>query len=190
MSEEIRAAKERLRREMRRKRKTLTADYMARAGESIQAQILSSAAWRRAESVFLYVSMPGEPTDGLLLDSALAAGKRVYVPRCVSRTEMLAVRIRSRDGLVPDVLGIPAPADCHETAAPGEPDLILVPCLAAGPDGSRLGHGAGYYDRFLAGHAENACCLCFRQMLRADIPMADTDVRIPWVVTEEDAADG
>ena len=41
MSEEIRAAKERLRREMRRKRKTLTADYMARAGESIQAQILA-----------------------------------------------------------------------------------------------------------------------------------------------------
>ena len=68
---------------------------------------------------------------------------------------------------------------------PPEPDLILVPCVAAAPNGVRLGHGAGYYDRFLAEHPAQTVCLCFRRLLRADLPADVTDILTDMVLTDE-----
>ena len=68
-----------------------------------------------------------------------------------------------------------------------QPDLILVPCVAAAMDGRRLGHGAGYYDRFLAGRGAKTFCLCFGRLLREDLPAGPEDIRMDAVVTEDGA---
>ena len=65
-----------------------------------------------------------------------------------------------------------------------EPDLILVPCVAAARDGRRLGHGAGYYDRYLEGRGAETVCLCFRSCLRDDLPACGHDVRMDRVITD------
>jgi 5-formyltetrahydrofolate cyclo-ligase len=98
---------------------------------------------------------------------------------------MLAVRIRDLDCLVPGAYGIPEPSDAGETVSAKDLDLIIVPCVAAFKDGKRLGHGAGYYDRFLAGGSGKTVCLCFRELLEAHIPVEDTDITMFLVVTEE-----
>ena len=153
--EEIREAKKQLRKRMRDLMRSLPADYVQAAGADIQEQILSSAGYREAERIFLFISMPKETPTERLLRQALADGKKVYVPKC-SAKEMQAVRIRDLWHLYPGMLGILEPSDCSETVTAEELDLILVPCLAAAPDGRRLGHGGGYYDRFLEGNTENA----------------------------------
>lgn len=181
--EEIREAKKKLRRRMREQMRSLPADYVQAAGADIQGQILSSARYREAESIFLFVSMPKETPTDRILRQALADGKKVFVPKC-SPKEMKAVRIRDPEHLYPGMLGILEPSDCSETMTAEELDLILVPCLAAAPDGRRLGHGGGYYDRFLEGHTENAVCLCFRRMFCDEIPMDQYDVLMPCVVAE------
>ena len=186
--EEIREAKKLLRRRMREQMRSLPADYVRTAGADIQEQVLSSAGYREAERIFLFISMPKEtPTEGLLRQ-ALADGKKVYVPKC-SAKKMQAVRIRDPEHLYPGMLGILEPSDCSETVTAEELDLILVPCLAAAPDGRRLGHGGGYYDRFLEGCTENAVCLCFRRMICDEIPMDQYDVPMPCVITERETAD-
>ena len=65
-----------------------------------------------------------------------------------------------------------------------EPELILVPCVAAAPHGVRLGHGAGYYDRFLAEHTGTTVCLCFRALLRGDLPAEGTDIITDLVISD------
>ena len=186
--EEIREAKKQLRRKIRERLRSLPADYVRTAGMDIQGQILSSAGYLKAESIFLFVSMPKETPTDRILRQALADGKKVYVPKCGAK-EMQAVRIRDIEHLYPGMLGILEPSDCSEIVTAEELDLILVPCLAAAPDGRRLGHGGGYYDRFLKGHTENAVCLCFRRMFCDEIPMDQYDVPMPCVITERENAD-
>ena len=162
----------------------LTREYRAFADCAIRSYVLHSEAWQRAESVFVYVSMWAEPDTRALIDAALAAGKRVYVPLCCPDRTMKAVRIRSLDELRPGTLNIPEPPEENETAAPGELDLAVVPCVTATADGARLGHGAGYYDRFLHLHACPAMCLCYGQMLADALPMDEHDIRMDFVATE------
>ena len=45
-----------------------------------------------------------------------------------------------------DAYGIPKPKDTQQF----EPEMLLVPCVGYGPEGTRLGYGGGFYDRTLA----------------------------------------
>lgn len=180
--EDMRKRKKALRRSVTARVKLLPRAYRAAASEQIADQVLSSDEYRAAQRIFLYIGMPTEPDTAAIIEQALKDGKDVFVPKCVSKTEMLAVRIRSTDDLAPGAYGIPEPTDLSETIEPDAIDLILVPCVSAWTDGRRLGHGAGYYDRFLQGNAGKTLCLCFRKALSPDIPVDENDVRMHRVI--------
>ncbi len=176
--------KQQLRRAFKARGAALTSEYRAAADRAIRDAVLQSEAWRKADRVFLYVSMWAEPDTRALIDAALRAGKRVYVPLCCPERVMKAVRIQSLDGLRPGAMRIPEPPADGEAAEPGTLELAVVPCVTAAPDGARLGHGAGYYDRFLNRHVCPTMCLCYGQMLADALPMDEHDVQMDFVVTE------
>jgi 5-formyltetrahydrofolate cyclo-ligase len=71
----------------------------------------------------------------------------------------------------------------------GPIDLIIVPGLAFGRDGSRLGYGGGYYDRFLARpEQENAlrCGAGYPFQLVDCLPTEPHDVPLTHVATPSD----
>lgn len=180
-------AKERkkaLRRDMRDRLAALSDAYIRTANEKICENILAWQEYRRAKAIFCYVSMGREPDTRRLLSDALAAGKRVYVPRCDGKGEMRAARLNSLDALTPGAFGIPEPPDGAEYAGPEEMDLVLVPCVSASRRGERLGHGGGYYDRFLAKTQADTVCLCYEKMQREDLPMTALDRRMRFLADE------
>ncbi len=70
---------------------------------------------------------------------------------------------------------------------PATVDLWLVPGLAFDLDGTRLGHGRGFYDRLLA-HRRDDCVLVgvtTSRRLVAALPREDHDVAMDVVVTDE-----
>ena len=139
-----------LRASVRQRLEAVTAEEAARSGAEIGEKILSSALWKNARSVFLYVSMGKEPDTRRLIGSALSEGKAVYVPKC----------LRAEDG------------------TPG--------MLAVTRKGKRLGHGGGYYDRFLAaGRKPVTLCLCFEALLSDSVPTEPHDVPADYLATEE-----
>lgn len=157
----------------------------SRADRAIEAAILESEEWKSAGAVFSYVSMADEPDTRGLIEAALREGKTVFVPHCYPDRTMKAVRIESLDALAPGTLGIPEPVDDSVSAAPGEIGLALVPCVSAARDGRRLGHGAGYYDRFLADRSCRTLCLCYEALLCDEIPTDALDVPMDAVVSEK-----
>ena len=177
--------KRQLRREYRARAASLTPEYRARADRAIRGAVLCSRYWQQARGVFLYVSVGAEPDTRALIAAALAAGKRVYVPRCLADRTMEAVRISDPAALRPGAFGIPEPPETAESAAPGEIGLALVPCVTATEDGVRLGRGAGYYDRFLRRCACPKLCLCYAEMLAPELPSEAHDVPMDAVVTEK-----
>lgn len=170
---------------MRSRQKNLSEDYIKEASKNIQEQIFSSELYKNAKKIFTYVNMPHEPSTIEIIEQALNEDKEVYVPKCEG-LNMYAVKIYNLDDLRPGKLGILEPEIFSETLTAKEFDLIIVPCLSAYFDGRRLGHGMGYYDRFLADcrKNKNTICLCFYKMLRSDIPMNKDDVYISKVFTD------
>jgi 5-formyltetrahydrofolate cyclo-ligase len=86
--------------------------------------------------------------------------------------------------LSPGFGGIPEPA---ANAPLVTPDLVLVPLLAATPDGRRLGQGGGFYDRTLnCLRAETrllAIGLAWDIQLVDDLPVDAWDERLDFVAT-------
>ncbi len=180
----LRAQKQALRRLCAEKRAAMTPQFLFAASESIARRVSSSEAFCQAEGIFSYVSLPNEPDTRALIELAWAKGKRVYVPRCRGKGLMEAVAVSSWQDLLPGALGILEPREEILSEPAPAISLALVPCVCAGLDGRRLGHGAGYYDRFLKFHPTAKICLCFHALLFPDIPMDAQDVWMDAVVTE------
>ena len=179
----LRREKERLRREIRAAA-ILPEDYRVWASRRIAEQVLALDAFRKARVVMSYASLPEEPDTREMIGEAVRAGKTVLLPRCEGRGRMTALPFTGWENLAPGWLGIPEPPEPPEGTEIPDPELILVPCVSASSDGRRLGHGAGFYDRFLAGRKTETACLCFRRLMREDIPVGPADKRMDRVITD------
>lgn len=127
-----------------------------------------------AKTVFTYVSCGAEPrTDGIIR-LALSLGKTLAVPRCVASGIMEAVIIKSEDALTRGKYGIPEPKD--GVILPfSEIDFAIIPCLCADKAANRLGHGGGYYDRFLSEFSGFSLLLCRKELEVKTIPLEAHD---------------
>ena len=110
----------------------------------------------------------------------------------MARGLMAAARLPETGALVVGAYGILEVArDRRELLPPGTFELVLVPGVAFGKDGSRLGMGAGFYDRFLSEKEPQALhiALCFDCQLSSDIPMEAHDRRVDMLITETGCVD-
>ena len=86
------------------------------------------------------------------------------MPLVQSATEMAPVQLENMLEFELDRYGIRSVRQPAKLLQPQQLDLVLVPGVAFGRDGSRLGMGAGYYDRFLP-QAETHCSWASLTML-------------------------
>ncbi len=179
--------KEALRQLLLKRRRELSREYMERAGAEIVSRLFLYPVFQQVDSVFSYVSVAGEPDTRQLIECAWQMGKLVAVPRIIPGPErrMEAVPIRSWNDLVPGRMGIPEPKAELPAIDGYKLSLAIVPCVSADRNGGRLGHGAGYYDRFLKGQSMYKYCLCFEKMISESIPMEDTDIPMDKVFSEK-----
>ncbi len=168
-------------------RKNLPAEERALHDAQIHQQLEGFAPYQQAQLLLPYVSYSTEINTHPIIESALAAGKRVAVPRCGANHQMGFFEIASWADLVPGYKGILEPAPHLQTPlAPQQMQgaLCLVPGLAFDARGFRIGYGGGYYDRFLANFTGAKVALARPSQLSEEpIPTDQYDIAIDYVVT-------
>ena len=148
--------------------------------EAIRRKVCRLAAFRRAKTICCYVALPYEVQTRRLIEEMLTKGKRVVVPVTRPRTKRLDLsEVRHPDTeLVRGPLGVWEPARSARRPVPVEAlDLVLVPGIAFDRRGRRLGHGHGYFDRFLARLPKTTPTvgLAFRFQILDRLPVAAHD---------------
>ncbi len=129
-----------------------------------------------------YVPGAEEPGHGELV---AALGPRALLPVVPASGRVLAWA-RVTGALVPGRFGLLEPTGPRlPPAALAEADVVVVPALAVGRDGTRLGRGAGYYDRALAHARPDAVLLgvVFDEELHGTVPVDRHDVALHAVLT-------
>ena len=179
-------SKDQTRKEILKKRNALSADETVRSSGLIFERVRNTVEYKEAGVILLYASFGSEVITDMLTDDALSAGKKVYLPK-VKGDEMDFYRISSRDELINGAWNIPEPEEDVNGIFKGDKDsLILMPLVAFDRDGSRIGYGRGYYDRFLSGHVTGQRIGLAYSLQEAHFECEPTDIRMDKIITEKE----
>jgi 5-formyltetrahydrofolate cyclo-ligase len=148
--------------------------------------------YKNADNVMVYITLENENevSTEFLIDDLFDRGKRVFVPLTVHKTkELIVSELKDlEEDLEVGNFGVMEPK--KETTRPVEPsilDLVIVPGVAFDREGFRIGHGAGYYDRFLPGLSKKTATvsLAFDMQLIDKVPTCCHDIAVEYIITEK-----
>lgn len=145
-----------------------------------RVEVLES--YRKAHTVALYWSLPGEVDTHALVQRAVA-DKRVVLPVVTGESMHFAVVTPDLSNLVEGAFGVMEPR-VGEVCPPSEVDFMLVPGVAFDARGHRLGHGKGYYDRYFDIYKGVKVGICFAFQMVDEVPCEPFDVAVDAVVSE------
>ena len=132
--------------------------------------------------ILSYYSFGSEADTRQLIDRALRDGKKVYLPKVLSKTQMRFYQYE------PGTL-IKSPRGIEEPPGDSSKEFVMSQehpqnCLAVLPglyfdkNGERLGYGGGYYDRFLSlCDGISTCAVGFEIGMSGEIPTEQWDIK-------------
>ena len=183
-----------LRRTYRRKRRSLGRQRQAQNSLAVCRHFFSSRLAVSASTIALYFANDGEVDLEPLFGRLLHAGKRIALPvvrQAPGRAAVLEFyRYQADTRLVTNRYNIPEPAVGAAFVPAIGLELVLVPLVAFDDQGTRLGMGAGFYDRFFAAISPalrpNIIGVAHEiQRSATALPAAPWDIPLQGVITED-----
>ncbi|ORX50104.1 5-formyltetrahydrofolate cyclo-ligase [Hesseltinella vesiculosa] len=201
MASNIKLLKRTLRKDMANKLKAVT-NIQVQSDQVFQ-RLVKLPEFQQCKTVSIYISMPTQEIDTRnMIQHILEQGKNCYIPRCTKDT-MDMVRLTSWEDfttLPRNAWDIPEPPldQPRENALDGEGlELMLVPGVAFDAEKNRIGHGKGYYDRYLRKYNDWAqqhgkpkvktVALALREQMVdiGTIPLEPTDQQLDHILTAD-----
>jgi 5-formyltetrahydrofolate cyclo-ligase len=188
----IQAMKQALRQSIITAREAIALEERQRLDNIIAARITKLEAYQTAVTVLGYMNFGAEFAAEIFVRQALQDEKQVLLPKVNRDTKLLdlyRVTDLARD-VAPGQWDIREPISerCQKVAHLATVDLILLPGVAFGIDGARLGYGGGFYDKLLAQmpHQPTLVAAAFALQVVENIPQEDTDRKVEWLITEQE----
>ena len=186
-------SKPELRKEMIARRDAIPEGERGRIAAALTEALAALPEYAAARSVLATMSIGSEWSTRAFLDRARAEGKTVVLPRLTPpprRLSLHAVGDLDRH-LVPGIWSIPEPdPDRCPAVDLVQVDFALVPALAVDRQGYRLGYGAGYFDKLLAGRGAAPYCVTALSaaFMVESLPHEAHDVPVDLALDERGAA--
>lgn len=132
-------------------RNHLSPSYQQKMSSKICDHIRTLEQYRYAKQIALYQAMNGEVDLGSLWRSAPMQGKYCYFPASNKDGTLTFLPATPASAFLKNKFGIEEPEVNRDQAMPpAQIDLMFIPLVAVDERGTRLGMGAGYYDKTLA----------------------------------------
>ncbi len=178
-----------LRKEKLAERKMLSSYTVKIKSNKIKKLLFELPEFKNAKTVMFYVSFGKEVATHAMIKEALLQKKKVVVPKIKSnRTLAVYEIVNFNKDLTRGNFDILEPKHSKRRSTPKtEIDLVVVPGVCFDlKKGTRLGFGAGYYDRFLQGIKDTTALIgiAFEQQLVRGVPCKVHDVNMHKIVTE------
>lgn len=147
---------------------------------------------REARRIAVYRPLSDELSlEKMMKDPELGPGKLCF-PR-VTGEKLRFFVADSEDLFENGAFSIEEPVEGCEEVDPGEIDILLIPAVAYGKDGTRIGRGKGFYDRFVHHIFENCGTIEGKYLIGVipecrilgTIPSDPWDVKVDAILTEE-----
>ena len=170
-------------------RDALSAEDRKEKGRAVAERLLGQAEYIKSGTVLFYVSFRSEVATLGMIKAALAAGKKVLVPkvdRKAHRLKLYEIKDLDKD-LETGYMGIFEPVEATARhAMPEDADLVIMPGVGFDGKGRRLGYGGGYYDRLIETLRPGArlIALAFEAQVVVEIPSEGHDKKVPKIITE------
>ena len=183
----IHLRKKNLRKEILEKLHNISGKEKERKVAELKNKLFSLEEFKKAKCVMFYVSKHYEVNTHEMIDEAIAMGKKIVVPITFKEEKMLRPsELKDRKNeLIEGHFGVHQPHERHIRPVPIEEiDLMVIPGIAFDKCGHRLGHGGGYYDRFLEKTPPQVFTvgLAFNFQVVDELPRHDKDIPVDKVL--------
>lgn len=141
-----------LRDKVRRLRTELDITQAGLAAAEVASRLLATPAYRQAIRLAAYIAANNELNPHPIVRDAWDTGKHVYLPVICEDNSLKFAPYHAQSPLQKNRYRIPEPVfPMEELLSAADLDLITVPLVVFDANCRRIGMGAGYYDRTLAG---------------------------------------
>lgn len=178
--DEMREEKQLLRRQMKDKLNQLTPDQKQTIEQRLYEKLWHNDSWKAAKSIGITISQGYEWDTTPIIQKAWEQGKRVVVPKCFPKEKQLVFyQLNDFQQLESVYYGLLEPnPETSEKVLSNQIDLLLVPGLVFDENLYRIGHGGGFYDRYLTSYDGKTISLIWREQLIEHIATKPYDIPV------------
>ena len=180
--------KQNIRKELLKKRNTLTEEQRENYSKLIQERLFLLPEYMDAEILLIYISYQSEVSTLEIINHALKNGKKVFCPKVLEAGIMEFYEITSLKDVVCGYKSIPEPktTTVFYKKKDNANTIMLMPLVGFDSEKNRLGYGGGFYDRYLQKYQiTGKISLGFEcQRYELLIPHEETDFKPDFILTE------
>ncbi|WP_255421380.1 5-formyltetrahydrofolate cyclo-ligase [Paraliobacillus zengyii] len=173
-----------MRNKLTQKLMSLSSEEKAKIELQLYHNLFNSTYWSEAEVIAVTISQGYEWDTKPIIEAAKKQGKKVVVPKCFPEDSKLVFyyfeTYEQLEKVYFDLLE-PNPAVSVQVES-SKIDLIIVPGLLFDQMNYRIGHGGGYYDRFLSNYSGKTIALAWNEQIIKSIYPETFDVPVDHII--------